>query len=168
MKKYFLDKKEKTHISDINEKVKCLLYFLGLLGVYFLKHFSKVYVSYFNYRCLSYMSKHEQCLSQHHIYWNYKNCGLKSEFFSSSFNLQIISWNVFHIYIYFDFFHKTTWYHLLKNIILSYIETISIALFSTIKILLFLIESKTNTHFLPDFLFNLWLLKAIKSLQIDV
>ena len=117
--------KKKTQISDINEKVKYLLYFWACRGSSFWSIFIKVYVSYFNLRCLSYMSKHKQCLSQRHIYWNYGNCSLNFWVFFPL--LSICRYFFFKIcFIYILFWHfplklckfifkKISYYHILRR-----------------------------------------------------
>ena len=118
-----------SDFSNIHEKVKYLRYFLGVHGVYFVSHYCDVYVLYFSYRCLPYMSKHIECLSQYHIYKGCENCGINFCVFALLFSicrsfLQIL----FHIYVFWNVWLKglsiiiqlISYYHILRLSILPY------------------------------------------------
>ena len=120
----------KVICSDRHGKVKYLLYFLGVFGAQFSSHFLKIHILYFNFRCMLYVPKHAECLSQYHIYWDYENC--RSNIWV--FNLLLSIYGVLfkscfiYIYIYFEFgikiysisFKMLSYYHILRLLVLPY------------------------------------------------
>ena len=100
------------------------LYFLGSLGVWFLKHIFKVYILYLYNKCLSIMSKHVECPSQHRIYLDYENCKLDFWVFFPLLSIcRYFLQNMFHINTFWYFsiklckiiFKKISYYHILRR-----------------------------------------------------
>ena len=71
---FFKLESRKVIFSNRHGKVKYLVYFLGVFGAQLSSHFLKIHVLYLNFRCMLYVSKHVECLSQYHIYLDYENC----------------------------------------------------------------------------------------------
>ena len=115
--------------SDRHGKVKYLLYFLGVFGAQFSSHFLKIYVLYFNFRCMLYVPKYTECLSQYHIYLDNENCRSNIWVFSLLLSIyRVFLQSMFHIYIYYEFgikiysisFKIISYYHILRLLVLPY------------------------------------------------
>ena len=114
---------------DRHGKVKYLLYFLGVFGGQFSSHFLKIHVSYFNFRCMLYVSKHVECLSHYHIYLDYENCRSNIWVFNLLISICRVSLQIlFHIYTFLKFgikiysiiFKMISYYHILRLLVLPY------------------------------------------------